>query len=112
MTGVFWVDDFVFYKAVEWHDACEGRAGGCQVCRSGLAEAEVLDEGWMDLCDRLGVSLNTKKHQRCGQSVEYGGFRLDSFHGRMLVLPDKLALLLTQAASLGGEGTVDDSGAR
>ncbi len=44
MTGVVWVDDFVFHKAVEWHEACCGLAGGCPVCRRGLAVAEVLDE--------------------------------------------------------------------
>ena len=47
------------------------------------------------------VFLNTRKHKQCSQSVKYCCFR---FHG-LLVLTNKLALLLTQAASL-GKGTV------
>ena len=101
MTGVVWVDDFVFHKMVEWHEACAGLAGGCAACGRGLATAVVLDEWWMGLCGQLGVPLNGDKHQCCDQSVEYAGFLFDSFRGLMLVLPEKLALLLEQAASLG-----------
>jgi hypothetical protein len=104
MHGVVWVDDFIFHKLVEWHAACGGLASGCPVCLRGLAVAEELDAWWTDLCEQLGVSLNTEKHQRCGQTVEYAGFLFDSFRGLMLVLPDKLALLLEQAASLGAVG--------
>jgi hypothetical protein len=101
MLGVVWVDDFVFHKRVEWHPPCGGLAAGCPDCRRGLAAAEVLDEWWMDLNRQLGVSLNTKKHQRCAQTVEYAGFLFDTLRGLMLVTAEKQALLLEQAASLG-----------
>jgi hypothetical protein len=104
MLGVVWVDDFVFHKRVEWHEACSGLAAGCTVCGSSLAAAEVLDELWMDLNRQLDVSPNVEKHQRCKQTVEYAGFLFDTFRGLMLVLEDKQAVLLEQAASLGREG--------
>ena len=50
-----------------------------------LAQAEVLDEWWMDLCGQLGMSLNLDKHQRNAQSVEYSGLLFDTFRGLMLV---------------------------
>ena len=106
MLGVVWVDDFVFHKRVQWHEACGGLAGGCLVCGRGLAAAIVLDEWWMDLNRQLGVSLNDDKHQRCKQAVEYAGFLFDTFRGLMLVLPDKQLLLLEQAASLGVTGAL------
>ena len=65
LLGVVWVDDFTFYRLVPWHPPCDGLEGGCAVCQSALARAEALDEWWMDLCDKLGVSLNLAKHQRC-----------------------------------------------
>jgi hypothetical protein len=51
------VDDFVFYL----------------LCVRALADAEMLDAGWIELCGLLGVPLNMTKHQRCKQSV-YSGF--------------------------------------
>jgi hypothetical protein len=57
-----------------------------------LAAAEVLDERWVDKCKRRGATLSMKKHQRCYQSAEYGDSLLDSFHGRLLVMPDRLVL--------------------
>ena len=101
LLGVVWVDDFTFHRPVPWHPTCLGIVGGCVVCRRSLAEAERLDEWWMDLCDQLGVSLNLKKHQRCAQSVEYAGFLFDSFRGLMLVLEPKQESLLAAAAELG-----------
>ena len=54
MLGVVWVDDLVFHKRVEWHEACGGLAAGCTVCGRSLAAAEVLNEWWMDLNRQLG----------------------------------------------------------
>jgi hypothetical protein len=54
----------------------------------------------MGLCSHLGVSLNMKKRQRCGQSVEYSGFLFDTFRGRLLVLSDKVESLVEQATAL------------
>ena len=102
LRGVVWVDDFVFYFLTPWHDACAGLAGGCPVCRRALADAEVLDAWWIDLCQMLGVPLNMAKHQRCGQSVEYSGFLFDTFRGIMQCLDAKLALLRTHTAELSG----------
>ena len=101
LLGVVWVDDFAFYHQVAAHPACGGLADGCPSCMEALAQAEVLDEWWMDLCDQLGVSLNLTKHQRCAQSVEYSGFRFDTLLGRMLTLPDKQASLLAACEVLG-----------
>ena len=101
LLGVVWVDDFTFYRPVPWHPACLGLVGGCVVCLSSLAAAEQLDEWWMDLCDRLGVSLNLVKHQRCAQSVEYAGFLFDSFGGLMLVLEAKQQSLIEASTELG-----------
>ena len=101
LRGVVWVDDFVFYHLAPWHEACEGLAGGCPVCRRALADAEVLDSWWMDLCKMLGVPLNMSKHQLCGQSVEYSGFLFDTFRGVMLCLDEKLELLRSHALDLG-----------
>jgi hypothetical protein len=100
MHGVVWVDDFVFYLQVPWHAACAGLAGGCPTCRQALAEAELLDTWWTELCEMLGVPLNKKKHQCCKQTVEYSGFLFDSFRGLMLVLDEKLDLLLAHTAEL------------
>ena len=50
-TGVVWVDDFVPYLAVEWHDTCAGLAGGCLCAAAAcqcLAAAKVLNERWME----------------------------------------------------------------
>jgi hypothetical protein len=63
-----WVDDFVFYCLVPWHDVCSGLAGGCPVCLRALADAEGLDAWWIDLCKMLGVQLNMAKHQGCAQT--------------------------------------------
>jgi hypothetical protein len=60
----------------------------------------VLDAWWTELCGLLGVPLNTDKHQRCAQTVEYSGLLFDSFRGLMLVLPEKLQLLLDHAVEL------------
>ena len=106
LLGVVWVDDFTFYRQVPPHPACGGLQGGCPVCRGSLAEAEQLDEWWMDLCSQLGVSLNLVKHQRCAQTVEYAGFLFDTLRGRMLVLPDKQASLLEVCLRLGSDSEV------
>ena len=55
----------------------------------------------VDLCDKLGVSLNVAKHQHCAQSAEYSGFLFDTFRGLMLVTEAKQASLLAAAAELG-----------
>jgi hypothetical protein len=94
------VDDFVFYSLAPWHDACAGLAGGCPTCLRALANAEVLDAWWIDLCKMLGVPLNTAKHHRCGQTVEYSGFLFDTFRGVMLCLEEKLAIRRSHAADL------------
>jgi hypothetical protein len=94
LHGVVWVDDFVFYSQVVWHAACAGLAGGCAWCRAALAEAELKDAWWTELCGLLGVPLNMAKHQGCAQTVEYSGLLSDSFRGLMLVLPEKLLLRL------------------
>ena len=100
MHGVVWVDDFVFYSQVAWHAACQGLAGGCPTCLQALADAELLDAWWTELCALLGVPLNHKKHQSCKQSVEYSGFLFDSFRGLMLCLDEKVELMLTHTAEL------------
>ena len=108
MLGVVcqWVDDFIFHRRVEWHEAVGGMAAGCPVCGRSLAAAEALDEWWMGLNRQLGVSLNVERHQRCKQTVEYAGFFFDTFRWLMLVLEDKQAVLLQRAASLGREGAL------
>jgi hypothetical protein len=100
VLGVVWVDDFVFYLLVPWHDACDGLAGGCPVCLRALADAEANDTWWTELCEMLGVPLNMSKHQRCQQSVDYSGFRFDSFRGLMQCLDEKVVLLRTHTADL------------
>ena len=100
LHGVVWVDDFVFYSQVAWHAACAGLAGGCAWCRAALAEAELKDAWWTELCGLLGVPLNVAKHQACAQTVEYSGLLFDSFRGLMLVLPEKLQLLLDHTVEL------------
>ena len=55
----------------------------------------------MDLCDKLGVSLNLAKHQRCAQTAEYSGFLFDTFRGLMLVTVAKQASLIAATAELG-----------
>ena len=104
LLGVVWVDDFTFYRLVPWHPPCAGLAGGCSVCLSSLAQAEALDEWWMDLCDQLGVSLNVAKHQLCAQSVEYSGLLFDTFRGLILVTEAKQESLLASTAELGDTG--------
>jgi hypothetical protein len=64
-----WVDNFTCYFPVPEHPACGGLTDGCPTCLTVLAQAEVLDEWWIDLCRQLGVSLNIKKHQRSAQFV-------------------------------------------
>jgi hypothetical protein len=61
MHGVVWVDDFVFYHLVAWHDACAGLSRGCPVCLRSLVDAEASDAWWIDLCEMLGVPLNMSK---------------------------------------------------
>jgi hypothetical protein len=100
MHGVVWVDDFVFYHLVAWHDACAGLSGGCPECLRALAHANANDAWWTDLCAMLGVPLNMKKHQSCKQSVEYSGFLFDSFRGILRCLDEKVALLREHAADL------------
>ncbi len=51
-----------------------------------------------------------KKRQRCGQSVEYAGFRFDTLAARLFVLPDRQLALLEAAAGLGGWAGVTPSG--
>ena len=83
----------VVYSQLAWHEACAGLAGGCTWCRAALAEAEVLDAWWTELCCLLGVPIHISKHRCCGQTVEYSGLLLNSFRWLMLVLPEKLQLL-------------------
>jgi hypothetical protein len=78
-----------------------GRAWGrCLASRLALAEAELKDAWWTELCGLLGVPLNVSKHQGCAQTVEYSGLLFDSFRGLMLVLPEKLQLLLDHTVEL------------
>jgi hypothetical protein len=65
----------------------------CAVCAGALAAAEALDEWWMDLCDKLGVSLNLDKRQRCSHRVECACFLLDTFCGVLLVTEAKISAL-------------------
>ncbi len=58
------MDDSVFHKQVEWHEACGRLDAGCPACARGLVAAGVLDEWWLELSRQLGESLNGKKHQR------------------------------------------------
>jgi hypothetical protein len=64
------------------------------MCVRALADAEVLDAGWIELCGLLCVPLNMTKHQRCKQSV-YSGFSL------MRCMDEKLELLLALSADFG-----------
>ncbi len=100
MRGVVWVDDFVFYLLVAWHDACEGLAGGCPICCRALADADANDAWFVELCGLLGVPLNMSKHQRCKQTVKYSGFLFDTIRGLMLCTEEKLALLQAHSAEL------------
>ena len=101
MLGVVWVDDFAFYRAVPRHPPCLGLAGGCSVCLATKAEAEAADAYWQELCDSLGVPLNLRKWQRCGQSVEYTGFVFDTMRGLMLIQDEKRIKLLLSVVEWG-----------
>ena len=100
MHGVVWVDDFVFYLLVPWHQACDGLAGGCPVCSRALVGAEANDAWFIELCGLLGVPLNMSKHQRCRQTVEYSGFLFDTVRAVMQCTEEKLALLQSHSAEL------------
>ena len=93
--GVVWVDDVLFSKSVRKHPPCQGIAGGCVVCLEHLAAAEADQRFWVELCSRLGLCLHPDKRQLCGQRAEYTGFVLDTILGRILMVEDKLAKLLT-----------------
>ena len=45
MLGAVWVDDFVFHKRVQWHEACGGLAGGCRVCGLGAVDVRRVFDG-------------------------------------------------------------------
>ena len=89
------MDDVLFSKSVRKHPPCQGIAGGCVVCLEHLAAAEADQRFWVELCSRLGLCLHPDKRQLCGQRAEYTGFVLDTILGRILMVEDKLAKLLT-----------------
>ena len=79
---------------VRRHARCLGLRGGCPVCLEYMPAARLNREYWISLCGQLAVHLADDKHQDLGQSLEYGGFVIETHQGSLTTAPDKLNKIL------------------
>jgi hypothetical protein len=94
VLGAVWVDDFGLAQFVRRHQRCQGLKGACSICLEYIAAARLNREYWISLCDQLAIHLADDKHQDLAQTLEYGGFRIDTLEGVLSATQDKLSKLL------------------
>ena len=94
VLGAVWVDDFGLAQHVTRHPPCAGLQGGCPTCTAHVPAAHLNRDYWRELCRQLGIQFAEDKFQDVAQSLEYGGFTLNSHQGLIHMLLSKLEKLL------------------
>ena len=76
------------------HQRCGGLKGCCPICLEYLPAARLNRDDWISLCGQLAIHLAQEKHQDVSQSIEYGGFKIDTLGGSLCATEDKLGKIL------------------
>ncbi len=82
-----WVDDLIFIMSTPEHGECAGFVGGCPVCTEYHGRALKVQELWHAKARKLNVPLSARGHP-VDQSGAFTGVAIDSFQGRLSMLPD------------------------
>jgi hypothetical protein len=99
-----WVDDLIFIMATPERGACEGFAGGCEVCKEYHGRALRVQQLWTEKARALKIPLSANGHE-VSQQGSYTGVGVDTFAGRFSMLTDKLASMKTARDQLAGSET-------